>query len=176
MKSFKRSSEEKLQATLVLASGEANILPLQQGIKLQLKLFSWAYLGHFICDTWFTVCFTGLVRFKSSLCLWGLAESGRPLVRFSAFVNVDKLGYYSDQLKCNLRNLSFWSVNKTLFKVFINLQWDGSDFKILWIALIVEEKATYMWILASPSWLNSASSSWLNFGRRSYLSSCLASW
>jgi len=33
MKSYKRSLQEKFQVKLVLALGEANILPLQQGYK-----------------------------------------------------------------------------------------------------------------------------------------------
>jgi len=65
-------------------------------------------------DTWLTVCFVGSVSFKLSLCLWGWAEPGCQLVRILSFVNIDKFRYYSDQLKCYLRNLSFWSVNITL--------------------------------------------------------------
>jgi len=40
-----------------------------------------------------------------------MAEHGCQLVRISSFVNVDKFGYRSDQLKCYMENLSFWSVN-----------------------------------------------------------------
>ena len=44
MKGFKRILQEKFQAKLVLASGKANILALQQPIELQAKLSSWGML------------------------------------------------------------------------------------------------------------------------------------
>ena len=107
MKSYKRSLQEKFQVKLVLALGEANILPLQQGYKASSEAILLGLSSLFTGDTWLTVCFTGSVRFKPSLCLWGLAEPGRQLVRISSFINVDKFGYHSDQLKCYPRNLSF---------------------------------------------------------------------
>ena len=46
---------------------------------------------------------------------------------------------------------AFLECQQNVFKIFVNLQWDGSDFEILGIALIVEEKIIGMWILAPPS-------------------------
>ena len=45
------------------------------------------------------------------------------------FVDVNKLDVV--QLEMNVGVLSFSSANKTPFKVFLNLQWNGSDYEIL---------------------------------------------
>ena len=74
-------------------------------MKLQARLSSGPYLGLVTGDAWLTVCFTRSVSSKLSLGLWGWVEPGHQLVRILSFVNVNKFGWRSDQLKCYLRNV-----------------------------------------------------------------------
>ena len=79
-----------------------------------------------------TVCFTRLVEFKLLLCPSEMGKNWLSACLRLVFYKCQQVRHRSDRLKRNLRVLSFYSLNKTPFKVFMK---SGMDWYRFWNTL-----------------------------------------